>query len=259
MTITILVLCVILVTISYLTLLILGKNTLSIEEEEEQQLVMQLHPMRRISLHITGRVRDGYTTLQSQKLLKNLISRLPNVDVFTFIEGDESLTTSLEPLVRLTEDISHIKGNSRKMFYRMMRLQQAFEPYSDNYYKVIRVRPDIFMTPFPLRLLEEEKLVVFPRLSLPISYKPKAMTDIFFLGSVSDMRLINNIYNSYIRTVCNNPELFLYNFINLNGIQYVYEERMKVTTAATDIRNFRLQLNAQLPTLKTIMSNDGCG
>lgn len=241
--------------------MIIGKqsvSTLMNQTQTESKDVIQ--PFQRVAIHLTGQVRNTLTNVK-QQVFKSLSSKGYDVHLYAFVD-DSSLLTELSDIctikIIITDndytDIHRLRSNSLKMFYRMKVLQSLVH---EDYDIVIRLRPDVVFL-YPLELQHVNQLVCIPRLSLPIRNTPKDMTDIFFYGNQEVMRKIHNIFDPYQESKCCNPEVFLKNYINYHGIEYVFDCKTILTLKDTTLEHYSLNLIKHLKTLSIVIKSNHC-
>lgn len=208
----------------------------------------------RVALSITGQVRDSMKDLKLN-LIKPLRDVGHTVDVYMFTDIPVEDIASITQIDDSTHPHIHtIKTNSQKMFYRIYILDQYIP---DGYDVVMRVRPDVIFSS-PVNITMTDILTVFPRLSIPLSPVPRAMTDIFYYGNQSIMRKLSQLYLSYMKVNCNHPEQYLYNYLVSNEILYRFETRYSVALRQDRLDSFKINLAKNLTTLKDVTVGGDC-
>jgi hypothetical protein len=209
----------------------------------------------RIAIHLTGQVRD---TIALETLREHIINRnsITNnfisyqVDVYSYT--DKTVTPYIESIIEMTEDNNPLPSNDLEtkmnnptiMFYRMYRLQQAFEEHcitkNIQYDIVIRCRPDIiYHRPLSTKtLIEALRTIVFcPRVCLPLRPYAQKMNDVLFLGPPEKMKIVNNIYLATLNKPVINPEVYLYNYLSELSMDYKYM-KYDYTLSMNSIKRF---------------------
>lgn len=225
------------------------------EVVDEELLNIPIHP--RIAIHLTGQVRDtiALETLREHIINRNSITNnliTYEVDVYSYT--DKTIAPYIESIVEMTEvnnplpsiDSETKMNNLTIMFYRMYRLQQAFEEHcitnNIQYDIIIRCRPDIiYHRPLSTKtLIEAIRTIVFcPRVCLPLRPYPQKMNDCLFLGPPEKMKIVNDIYLATLDKPVINPEEYLYNYLSELSMDYKYM-KYEYTLSMNNIEKFNV-------------------
>lgn len=211
----------------------------------------------RIAIHLTGQVRDtmALETLREHIIERNSITNnfiSYQVDVYSYT--DKTIRPYIESVIEMTEDNNPLPSidsetkmnNPTIMFYRMYRLQQAFEEHcitnNIQYDIVIRCRPDIiYHRPLNTKaLIEGLRTIVFcPRVCLPLRPYAQKMNDYLFLGPPEKMKIVNDIYLATLDKPVINPEGYLYNYLSELSMDYKYM-KYEYTLSMNNIEKFNV-------------------